>query len=378
MAKIKSLYINIRARNRTKKDLKNTWKEMQSGIRTIGLGLATAVGQMTRTGIKQMSDFAENWSVVSNSVGKSTQDAFMSIFPNLKRITKAEFADIAATISGTLKSKGIGDDVIAKVGPEVIQRLEDTGAFFNKTSDEVLHAFTSMISGMARPMEMLTKGAVVPLVANLDRLSEEDYGIKFEQLTPDQQTLERLKFFLDGTAKVPFLVGNSAATIGSWKGQMDSMKKSLAETSEQVAKKLMPALTKVLPVISKLAELIADNIGLISNLAFVFAGFKLGNFVGQMVKGISLLIAFAAAKTLSKTTLFAIPLVAGLAGAAIALVGGIMAMGGTSYSGSSVGMMADGRTATTTVINVSGGATVDAVRSNDPQHNVQTAYGRGN
>lgn len=338
MGLIANLFVNLNINNKKlKSDLIKTTKQLETSFNRIGLGLTMALGGFLRHGIKQASDFAENWSVVSNAVAKDIQDNIMSSFSSLKRVTKSQFADIAATIVGTLKSKGVDDALIGELAPNVIKRLEDTGAFYNKTTDEVLHAFTSMISGMARPMEMLTKGAVVPLVANLDRLSEEKFGMKFDKLAPDQQTLMRLQFFLDGTAKVPFLVNNSAKTIGTWKGQMDSMKKSVADTSAVFAQKLMPTLAKMIPVLSKIADFVANNAKLVTGLAGAFMAFKIGAFVGEMLKGIGLLMAWGAAKTFSQTGMAAIAAVPAAIGAVGAVVGGVLAANGVSSSFGSSG-----------------------------------------
>lgn len=358
---------------RMRSDLKTTTASIKSSFRTIGIGLTASLGMLARTGLKQASDFAENWSVVTNAVSKDIQDKIMDSFSSLKRTSKAEFADIAATITGTLKSKGVSDEVVGTIAPEVIKRLEDTGAFYNKTSEEVLHAFTSMISGMARPMEMLTKGAVVPLVANLDRLSEEKFGIRFEQLAPDQQTLLRLQFFLEGTAKVPFLINNSANTIGTYKGSVDSMKKSINDASQMFAKTLVPQLVKLMPMLVRLTELAGKFSGVITTLGVAFATFRLGKFVGEMVKAISLLLALSAAKTLSKTTLLAIPLVGGLVGGAIGLIASITSMGGVSFSGA--GSSASMPQQAETTINIT--TTDENLRVNSPTSGNINPFGRG-
>lgn len=187
-------------------------------------------------------------------VSKDTQDTFMEAFSKLKRTSKAQFSDIAATYVGTLKAKGVSEDTIKALGPDLFQRLEDVTANFNGTAEATMDAFTSMMSGQAKSMEKLTKGAVVPLVANLDALAQSTYGINFDDLAPDQQALTRLNFFMQESAKVPGLVGNSNRTIGTFKGQMDAMKKSVKDSAATIMSSLMPALSKVIGVLAKLAE----------------------------------------------------------------------------------------------------------------------------
>lgn len=124
-----------------------------------------------------------------------------------------------------------------------------------------------------------------------------------------------------------------------------------------------------------------DGIGGLGNavtiLMGIFAAFKVTSMVMKLIQLSTAYAALAVAKTGAESgpaSVFTIPLVvgaiaAGMAAFGVAKVGGMMGAGsgGTTVQPSQ----------TTTVINVSGGATVDSVRSNSGNHNVQTNFGRG-
>lgn len=336
MSSAGNIWVALRLRDQATRQLKGSLSSMRSSMLKFAAGFGAF--NFIKEGLKQQSDFVENWSIVANSAGTGVQAAFQNAFKGLKRVTKAEAAGIAATITGTLKSKGVSDSMIAQLGPKVIQRLEDTGAFFNRTTQEVEHAFTSMISGMARPIEMLTRGAVVPLVANLDRLAESQFGVKFEKLAPDQQTLLRLQFFMDGTAKIPFLVGNSAATIGTFKGQLDATKKSLKDTSASIAVNLMPTLIKLMQILEFIVKAIDKTKVALGVFFGMLAGIKIVKFLNTMRQMIMAFYALAVAKAGSQGGIFALATAGAVAVGLGAVLGGIaggMFFGGGSGGGSS-------------------------------------------
>ncbi|MFJ1495943.1 hypothetical protein AB0R99_00020 [Erwinia amylovora] len=264
MSSIGSVFLRLGVKSDANKQLSGIFKGIQGQM--LKFGAAFGAFNFIKTGVKQASDFAENWSVVTQAVGKDVQDSFMDAFSKLKRTSKTEFSEIAAMITGTFKSKGISDSIIKQMGPELMQRLEDTAAKFNVSTERAVEAFGSMMAGMTKPMKTLTKDAVVPLVENLDIFTEKEYGKKFKELAPDEQTLARMKFFLQETKKVPGLVTNSATTIGTFKGRLDSFKKSINDSSQAIAKNFMPTLAKVLEILSTLIKLISENITLFTTL----------------------------------------------------------------------------------------------------------------
>ncbi len=342
-------------------------------------GIIAGVFSFIKKGFQQASDYAENWSIVANSAGQEVQDSFQKAFKNLRRVSKSEAAALAATITGTMKSKGIGEDVIASMGPQILQRLEDTGAFFNKTTEEVESAFTSMISGMSRPMEMLTRGAVVPLVQNLDILANQQYGMDFEKLAPDEQTLLRMQFFLEGTSKIPFLVGNSAKTIGTFKGQLDAMKKSIADSSSTVVSSLIPVAEKLMSALAGVAKWVSKNIGLIGAFATAFAAVKFTKFLIGMGKVIMSLYTAAVAKAGMEGGIFGVISAGAVATGLAAILGGIaggmfFSGGGGSATGSSTPKQENTNVEVAVTFNPDG---IESATSNGINTNVQGNVGKG-
>lgn len=344
---------------------------------------SATIGAMSfiKDGIKAASDFQENWSIVTAAVGKNVQDSFMNTFSELRRTSKDQFSDMAATLIGIMKQKGLSDETISLLGPEVMKRLEDTASTFNATSDHMVEAFSSMMAGQSKPIKMLTKDAVIPLVENLDKLAMADYGIRFEKLAPDEQVLTRIKFFMDATGKYPNLIGNSAKTIGTFKGRLDEMKKSLKDTAATAMTTFAPVLSNIMKIFTGLFKIIGKNIEVFNVLLGMWAGFKVARSLYSGIKSmIALYTALMAAKAAASGGILgpalAAAAVAGLGVVIGGLIGGLAFGGGGSSSGSSAATTQATQSLQVNV-NVNPLSGQSQATSNGRNINTQNNFGRG-
>lgn len=129
-----------------------------------------------------------------------------------------------------------------------------------------------------------------------------------------------------------------------------------------------------------------DGVGGLGNavtiLMSLFAAFKVGSMVMKLIELATAYSALAVAKTGAESgpaSVFTIPAVVGAIAAGMAAVG-IAKIGttlGAGSGGGAAGAYTPQKSSVTTVIHVSGGASVDSVRSNGGTHNVRAAQGRG-
>lgn len=375
-----SVYVNLKLRDQATKQLKASIGGMGRMVSKMAVGFGAF--SLIKNGVKQISDAAEAQDSLNRLIGKDGTKALTDFANTASRtagMTRAEVLETANNFAGLFGQIPAGAIDTGKTLAEIEQRVADLGSQFNKSTESINTGLQSALSGRVS-LTLQQMGIDLSQTAMQARVAAGaftqlgfDASTSFQSLSMGEQVLLRQKAFMDLTNKS---AGNFAATLGiSLPNQIKKMKAKFLEMSASLSKAVMPILNAMLPVLSKLAEFIERNAKFITILAGAFAAFKLGNFLVKMYKAIAAMIQLAVAKAAAAGGPAALITGGVVLAGLIAMLGGVA--GGMLFGAGGSGSQQQAAATTTTVINVSGGATVDEVRSTNANHNVQTNFGRG-
>jgi len=211
-------------------------------------------------------------------------------------ISKQSAIDAANSFGNIGSKAGLAGKDLEKFTTDMLGRAGDAASMFGGTSTEAVEAFGSALRGEFEPIRrygvLLDDASLKASAMKLGLIATTK-----QALTPQQKALAAQAAILEQTAKA---AGNFADTAGSAKNQQEALKAELANTSAELGKQLLPAMSKAATILSDVLTWVKENdtafkamvisVGaLAAAVVVVNAGIKVFAAVEAVVKGIKLL-----------------------------------------------------------------------------------------
>lgn len=381
MSNVGNVWITTKLKDQATAQFKKNLGVMRNSA--LKFGASFGAFSALRSGINEISNAAEAQDSLNRLIGKdgvAALEKYAKTSVNTMGMSRGQLLETANNFAGLFGVIPKGALNTGEAIGALEQRVADLGSQFTKSNEEISTGLQSALSGRIS-LTLQQMGIYLNQTSMETRMAAGEFAKfgfaadrSFASLTEGEKVLLRYQAFMAQSAGV---TNNFADTAGiSLPNQLKIMKAQLVTSAAEISKTLMPALMKIIPMISDLVQWLAKASDWIIGLGKLFALFKVTQFLVSMGKAIKALYVFAVAKAGAMGgiagAVTAGLVAAGLSEILVGIGGDLFSSGGSGSSG-----VAAQKSSNTTFIHVSGGATVDSVRSNDAGHNVQTVFGRG-
>lgn len=385
MANVGNIWITLKARTEeATNQMKSAFGQM--GSMALKLGGMFAGMSFLKGAVEQANTLNEQMNALSVRFGDATKQLTNFGQTSAKQfgLSKTEVLSYANEFSGLLEMMGKGPEETVKSITDLQARISDLGSFSQRSFSEIADGLQSALAGRAS-MTLQQLGIFLnetDMQAQVAQGAFADLGISadtsFSSLDRGTQVMLRMNSFMKQTQKA---TGDYSRTLGtSFENQQKLMKANFQNIQIELGQKLLPTLIKVFSWLNDHLNQVIATLGVLGGM---FAGFKLGKFVGEMIKGIALLMGFASAKVAAQTGIGAIAAVPAMLGAVGGIIGGILggvglSMGSSGAGSSNQGTQVQGESQISLNVNIDSISGQSQVASNSGVRvNMQTNMGRG-
>ncbi|MGL6023691.1 MAG: hypothetical protein ACRC0F_03670 [Cetobacterium sp.] len=270
-------------------DLGDEAKKTEKEIKGIGSAIK-AVGAMALTylsfegiigGINLASDFEET----RNKLGAvfdgqlSDLDSFISEMNNTLGTGKGDLELQASNMGAILKGMGFGGDELMKMTKNFMMAGADLSSFHNKTAGEMETIMKGVLSGETEGARSI---GIDLMDASMDEYASKK-GMNWKDLDNNNKTRLRTNKFMEATS-TQGAKGDASKTADGFA----NASKAVMSNAKDAYTKLFTGITeKISPILANLRDLIKDNMD-----NFVKAGESIGDFIGDVIKGVKSISSF--------------------------------------------------------------------------------------
>ena len=309
--------------------LGESFKSVGDKMKNIGQNMTTAItlpiaGAFTASA-KLASDYEENMNKIDVAFGSSSEEVkkWADNARDQFGLSKVAASDAVSAFGALGKGIGLSEGDAAKMSTTLAGLSADLASYFNTGTDESAKALEGIFTGES---EALKKFGVVMTDTNLEKFAS-DQGLVWKEMDQSQKVALRYQYVL---AKTKDAQGDYARTSDGTANSLKTFKAAAEDLGTAIGTQLLPMIT---PIIQKITEWIQKFSDLdpktqkIITVIGIIAG-ALGPvlmIIGTIATGIGSIITLI-------TTVG--PMIAGLAGPigiAIAIIGGLIAVGVILY-----------------------------------------------
>ena len=309
--------------------LGESFKSVGDKMKNIGQNMTTAItlpiaGAFTASA-KLASDYEENMNKIDVAFGSSSEEVkkWADNARDQFGLSKVAASDAVSAFGALGKGIGLSEGDAAKMSTTLAGLSADLASYFNTGTDESAKALEGIFTGES---ESLKKFGVVMTDTNLEKFAS-DQGLVWKEMDQSQKVALRYQYVL---AKTKDAQGDYARTSDGTANSLKTFKAAAEDLGTAIGTQLLPMIT---PIIQKITEWIQKFSDLdpktqkIITVIGIIAG-ALGPvlmIIGTIATGIGSIITLI-------TTVG--PMIAGLAGPigiAIAIIGGLIAVGVILY-----------------------------------------------
>ena len=309
--------------------LGESFKSVGDKMKNIGQNMTTAItlpiaGAFTASA-KLASDYEENMNKIDVAFGSSSEEVkkWADNARDQFGLSKVAASDAVSAFGALGKGIGLSEGDAAKMSTTLAGLSADLASYFNTGTDESAKALEGIFTGES---ETLKKFGVVMTDTNLEKFAS-DQGLVWKEMDQSQKVALRYQYVL---AKTKDAQGDYARTSDGTANSLKTFKAAAEDLGTAIGTQLLPMIT---PIIQKITEWIQKFSDLdpktqkIITVIGIIAG-ALGPvlmIIGTIATGIGSIITLI-------TTVG--PMIAGLAGPigiAIAIIGGLIAVGVILY-----------------------------------------------
>ena len=309
--------------------LGESFKSVGVKMKNIGQNMTTAItlpiaGAFTASA-KLASDYEENMNKIDVAFGSSSEEVkkWADNARDQFGLSKVAASDAVSAFGALGKGIGLSEGDAAKMSTTLAGLSADLASYFNTGTDESAKALEGIFTGES---EALKKFGVVMTDTNLEKFAS-DQGLVWKEMDQSQKVALRYQYVL---AKTKDAQGDYARTSDGTANSLKTFKAAAEDLGTAIGTQLLPMIT---PIIQKITEWIQKFSDLdpktqkIITVIGIIAG-ALGPvlmIIGTIATGIGSIITLI-------TTVG--PMIAGLAGPigiAIAIIGGLIAVGVILY-----------------------------------------------
>lgn len=309
--------------------LGESFKSVGDKMKNIGQNMTTAItlpiaGAFTASA-KLASDYEENMNKIDVAFGSSSEEVkkWADNARDQFGLSKVAASDAVSAFGALGKGMGLSEGDAAKMSTTLAGLSADLASYFNTGTDESAKALEGIFTGES---EALKKFGVVMTDTNLEKFAS-DQGLVWKEMDQSQKVALRYQYVL---AKTKDAQGDYARTSDGTANSLKTFKAAAEDLGTAIGTQLLPMIT---PIIQKITEWIQKFSDLdpktqkIITVIGIIAG-ALGPvlmIIGTIATGIGSIITLI-------TTVG--PMIAGLAGPigiAIAIIGGLIAVGVILY-----------------------------------------------
>lgn len=309
--------------------LGESFKSVGDKMKNIGQNMTTAItlpiaGAFTASA-KLASDYEENMNKIDVAFGSSSEEVkkWADNARDQFGLSKVAASDAVSAFGALGKGVGLSEGDAAKMSTTLAGLSADLASYFNTGTDESAKALEGIFTGES---EALKKFGVVMTDTNLEKFAS-DQGLVWKEMDESQKVALRYQYVL---AKTKDAQGDYARTSDGTANSLKTFKAAAEDLGTAIGTQLLPMIT---PIVQKITEWIQKFSDLdpktqkIITVIGIIAG-ALGPvlmIIGTIATGIGSIITLI-------TTVG--PMIAGLAGPigiAIAIIGGLIAVGVILY-----------------------------------------------
>lgn len=266
MASDRELQILLTLKDKASQEMKkvgNVFERNAETFRKVGTGLTILGGALTATGFKfvQLASDAEETQSKFNTIFRGIEDemnSWATEFSNGVGRARQDIKGFTASLSDVLKPMGFTTKEAAKLSKEMVGLGLDVASFNNRADADVIHAFTSALTGERESLKTLG------IVINEADVQQEAYRAGLvevgEELTKTAKAQATVNLLFANSADAQ---GDLARTSESYANKSKALQATLKNLGETIGTKLLPAITpiveKINVVLGRLAAWIEQN-----------------------------------------------------------------------------------------------------------------------
>lgn len=378
MAQVGNIWVALGVKDNATKEIDKIFGRMKSGLAQM-VGLFASF-QYLKSGVNSVVEMEDAVQSLEHTLGGASQALikFADQASTSMGLSKNEFLSYSNMLAQLTQNMNMSGEAQAKMINDLNKRIADFASLKGLNFDEVFSAFQNLLAGrepmLFKQLGLDMSDAAMQAELAKGTFTELGYGLDtvWTSLDKGAQSFLQMQYFMKLTE----------STAGAFENSLDFDDK-FAKLSAQWENLKVQVAEQILPMIISLVDMLAKHLDTVVRLIVIlgatFAGFKLGQFVGQMLKAISLFMGLFGAKVAAQSGLAAlatVPMYLGAIGGMIAGVVGASNIGGSGgYSTGPVyaNDMGVNNSITVNVDSVTG--KTSAVSSNGQRTNVQTNFG---